>query len=109
MWNRLMFVVGLTIAVALMRRVYLSLDAVIGLFPIREGDIVLVDLDFVFWLRAAFVVAHACVAWFVAQMWKGKSTLASKILTLVLLVELVVIYLVTLRFWYGGIPEIRLY
>lgn len=108
MWNRVIFVVALTIAIALMPRVYLTVEAAIGLFPIREG-IWLVDLDFVIWLRAAFVAAHACVAWFVAQMWKGKSNLASKILTFVLLAELIVIYLVTLRFWYGGIPEIRLY
>lgn len=103
MWNRVIFAVALTIAVALMRRVYLTADEVSGVFPIKEGDIVFVELSFASWLRAAFVVAYACVAWFVAQMWKGKSTVTSQILTLVLLVELIVIYSVTLRVWYGGV------
>jgi hypothetical protein len=91
MWNRVIFLVALTIAVALVPRVYLTVEAVIGLFPIEEGDIVTVDLDAVLWI------------------WRRKGTLALNILTLILLTELITIYVATLRFWYGGIPEIRLY
>ncbi len=109
MWNRVMFLVALTIAVALVPRVYLTLEAVIGLFPIKEGDIVTVDLDAALWLRAAFIAAHACVAWFVVLIWRGNATVSHKVLTLILLGELIAIYVVTMRFWYGGIPEIRLY
>jgi len=109
MWNRVIFLVAFTIAVALVPRVYLTVEAVLGLFPIGKDEGVFVDLDFALWLRAAFIAAHACAAWFVVLIWRRKGTLALNILTLILLSELITIYLVTLRFWYGGIPEIRLY
>jgi hypothetical protein len=109
MRNRVIFLIALAIAVALVPHVYSMVEAVIGLFPIEEGDIVTVDLDAVLWLRAAFIAAHACVAWFVVLIWRRKGTLALNILTLILLTELITIYVATLRFWYGGIPEIRLY
>lgn len=109
MWNRVIFLIALAIAVALVPHVYSTVEAVIGLFPIEEGDIVTVDLDAALWLRAAFIAAHACAAWFVVLIWRGNATVSHKVLTLILLGELIAIYVVTLRFWYGGIPEIRLY
>ena len=109
MWNRVIFLVALAVAVALVPRVYLTVEAVLGLFPIGKDEGVFVDLDFALWLRAAFIAAHACVAWFAVQIWRRSATLPLKILTVILLGELITIYVVTLRFWYGGIPEIRLY
>ena len=108
MRNRVVILVALAVVAALLPRVYLTVEAVRGLFPIAKDDIVFVDLDFVPWLRAAFIAAHACVAWFLVLIWRRKATLPLKILTLILLTELVTIYLVTLRFWYGGI-EVTLY
>jgi hypothetical protein len=108
MRNRVIILVALTVAVALLPRVYLTVEAVRGLFPIDKDEVVFVDLDFVLWLRAAFIAAHAFVAWFVVLIWRRNATSLHKVLTLVLLAELIVIYAVTLRFWYGGI-EVTLY
>lgn len=101
-------VVAGIVVVALLPRVYLTVDAVIDVFPIDPGAIVFLHLDWGSRGRALFITAHACVAWFIALWWRGNATLWLKILTLVVLGELIAIYLMTLRFWYGGL-EIPLY
>ena len=108
MWNRVAFLVALTISVVLLPRVYHTVETVIGLFPIAPGEIVIVDLDPAPWYSGLFIAAHACVVWFVALWRRGTATLWLKILTLIVLGELITIYLVTLRFWHGGV-EMSLY
>jgi hypothetical protein len=100
--------VALTIALVLLPRAYHTVETVIGLFPIAHGEIVTVDLDPAPWYSGLFIAAHACVVWFVALWWRGNATLWLKVLTLIALGELITIYLVTLRFWHGGV-EIPLY
>ena len=99
---------AVTLAVVLLPRVYLTAETLVGLFPIDQEASVFVDLDPAPWYRALFIAAHACVAWFVALWWRGTATLWLKTLTLLVLVELIAIYLMTLRFWHGGV-EIPLY
>jgi uncharacterized protein (DUF983 family) len=83
-------------------------ETVVALFPIEPHLITFVDLDPAPWYTAVFIAAHACVAWFVALWWRGNASLWLKILTLVVLGELIAVYLLTLRFRQGGI-EIPLY
>ncbi len=109
MWNRVIFLIALMIAVALLLRVSDTVETAIDVFPIDREQIQLVDLDFALWLRLAFIAGHACVAWFVIQIRRRNATLPLKILTFILFSELIAIYVVTLRFWYGGIEGIRLY
>jgi hypothetical protein len=106
--TRLATLAALTLAVLLLPRVYDTVETVIGLFPLIPGGVVFVHLDPAPWYRALFIAAHACVVWFVALWWRGNATLWLKILTLIVLGELITIYLVTLRFWHGGV-EIPLY
>ena len=108
MRNRVIFFAALAIAVVLLPRVYDTVEAVRDVFPIDEGVIVNLHLDFVPWYRAVFIAAHAFVAWFAVLIWRHNATSLHKVITLVLLAELIIIYAVTLRFWYGGI-EVTLY
>ena len=108
MWNRVIFLVALAFAVVLLPRVYDIAETLIGFFPINEGEIWFVHLDPAPWYSAVFIAAHACVAWCAALIWRRKATFSLKILTLILLGELIAIYVMTVRFWVGGI-EVSLY
>jgi hypothetical protein len=83
--------------------VYLNAQTAAGVFPIADGVITFVDLEFVPWFRAPFIAAHACVAWLVVLTWRGHATLLQKILMLILLVEMATIYVIVLRFWHSGV------
>jgi hypothetical protein len=108
MSKRATFVIALTIVVALAPRVYVMVEAAINTFPMPEGVIQFVDLEFAWWFRAPFIAAHACVAWLVVLMWRGSATVSHKILTLMLLGEMTAMYLSVLRFWNNGV-EVTLY
>jgi hypothetical protein len=108
MGNRVIFLAALAFAVVLLPRVYDTAETLIDVFPIDEGEVWFVDLDPAPWYSAVFVAAHACVAWCAALIWRRQATLSLRILTLILLGELIAIYVMTFRFWVGGI-EVRLY
>ena len=108
MLNRLVFVLALAIAVQLLARVYETAETLIGLFPLDKDLILFFDLEFGPLATAVFIAAHACVAWFVVRIRRGAAPLSLKVLTLILLGEVVAIYLMTLRFWYGGV-DMNLY
>jgi len=95
--------IALAIAVTLAPRVYLTVETARDVFPIDEGAIQFVDLEFAWWVRAPFIAAHVCAAWLVVLMWKGRATLSHKIVTLILLGEMATLYLTVLRFWQSGI------
>ena len=103
MWNRVAFLVALAIAIVLTPRVYSTAEALIVLFPIDNDAIVFVDLDPTPGASAVFFGAHVCVAWCAALIWSRKAPLALKILTLILLSELIAVYAMIVRFRAGGI------
>lgn len=108
MSKRATLLIALAIVVVLAPRVYIMVEAATNSFPIPQGAIQFVDLEFAWWFRAPFIAAHAAIAWLVVLMWRGGTTLLHKIVTLILLVEMATIYLVVLRFWQSGV-EVSLY
>ena len=95
--------IPLAVAVALVPHVYVFVETAAEVFPVPEGVIEFVDLEFIWWFRAPFIAAHACVAWLGARMWRGNAALPERILTLTILGEMAALYATVLRFWAGGI------
>jgi len=103
MLNRLLFVVAIATAIALLPRTYLTIHTAASIFPILKDEVVVFDVPFGPSVRAAFIAAHAFAAWFVWIIWRGKVTLAVKLLTLILFVELLAIYVITLLLKSNGV------
>ena len=86
-------------AVALLPRVFLTVDAAIDLLPVNEYLVPFVELEWTLWYRAIFFAAHACVGGGVFLMLRREASGQLKILTVILLCELVVVYATTFVFW----------
>jgi hypothetical protein len=99
MVRRVIFFGTLFAAVALLPRVFLTVDAAIDLLPVNEYLVPFVELEWALWYRAIFLAAHACVAGGVFLMGRGEGTLQLKILTVLLFCELIIVYATTFLFW----------
>lgn len=99
MVKRVIFFGTLFAAVVLLPRVFRTVDAAIDLLPVREYLVPFVELEWALWYRAMFLAAHACAAGGIFLMRRGEATRQLKILTVLLLCELIVVYATTFLFW----------
>jgi hypothetical protein len=99
MVKRVIFFGTLFSAVALLPRVFQTVDAAIDLLPVNEFLVTFVDLEWALWYRALFLAAHACVGGGAFLIGRREATLQFKVLTALLFCELITIYVTTFLFW----------